>query len=151
MACVFPQDLANKTYVYRSKKRTLTLFFENDSICRLRNVFRCNDIDEKYREVITICRYKKNDDLIYLRNIECKDDNCNYGLALNIPIQNSVQCNFLNKEHRRMGNVIAPNYITDYRKFGLIPAIDIDTLYIKKNKIMLYKQYDKESIGFIFK
>ena len=46
---------------------------------------------------------------------------------------------------------IGPNYLTAYEKFGLVPNVDIDTLRIIKNKIVLSKKESNRNIGFIFK
>lgn len=150
-SCSVTKNLGGRTFNYKSKKRTLQLIFDNDSICRLKNTFHCNDIDLDIKELITTCKYKRVNDRIYLTNIDCKSDSCEYDLIINIPIQNSKECDFLNKEYRTHKNTIGPNYTTEFKKYGSIPQIDIDTLYIQKNKILLYKQKGKESIGFIFK
>lgn len=151
LSCNATKRLIGKTYVYRSKKRTLSLIFENDTICKLKNTFHCKDIDIEIRELVIICKYQRINNKIFLKNLKCKSDTCNYGLSVSIPIQNSKKCDFLNEEHRIKRNTIGPKFTSKYDKYGLIPAIDIDTLYVQKNKIILYKQDRNESIGFVFK
>jgi hypothetical protein len=151
IACNATKELGCKAFKYKSKKRSLELIFDNDSICRLKNTFYCTDIDLNIRELTTVCRYKRINDTLYLQNINCKKDSCNYDLTVSIPPQQSKQCPFLNENERKRGMSFGPNYSTDYQKYGLVPNIDIDTLYVVKNKIILYKQDMKTSIGFIFK
>jgi len=151
VSCNTTKELVGKSFKYKSKKRTLELIFENDSICKLKNTFYCNDIDINVKELTIICRYKRINDTLYLRNINCKQDTCKYGLIISIPPQHCKQCSFLNEENRTHPITIGPNYSTDYQKYGLVPNIDIDTLYVVKNKIFLYKHENKMNIGFIFK
>ena len=151
MSCSVTRDLGGKSFIYKSKKRTLQLIFDNDSICRLKNTFHCKDIDVNVRELTIICRYKRVDDKIYLRNINCKNDSCIYDITLYVPPQESIQCDFLNEEKRKNKIFFGPNYTTEYQNYGLVPNIDIDTLYVQKNKIVLYKQNENASIGFVFK
>jgi len=151
ISCNSTKELGGKSFKYKSKKRTLELIFDNDSICRLRNTFYCNDIDINVKELTIISRYKRIKDTLYLRNINCKQDSCKYGLFIPIPPQDCKQCSFLNEKSRAHPITFGPNYSTDYQKYGLVPNIDIDTLHVIKNKILLYKHDAKTSIGFIFK
>lgn len=150
-SCSVSKEISNKTFKYKSKKRTLQLVFENDSICRLENIFYCNDIKSDIKELTTISTYKKNGDTIFLKNIACTTDNCHYDLIRDIPPQESKDCDFLNIEKRKRKMIIGPSYLTDYQKYGIVPNIDIDTLYIIGNKIFLNKQSKEMSISFIFK
>jgi len=151
VSCNTTKDLTHKTFSYQSKRRTLQLTFKNDSICTFKNIFHCNDIDKGIKELVITCKYKRVHDTIYLKNIECKSDSCNYSLTADIPIQNCKQCSFLNKENRSRVFTIGPSYITEYQKHGLIPNIDIDTLYVIKNKILLSKHDERMSVLFVFK
>lgn len=151
VSCSVTMNLGGKTYKYRSKKRTLQLVFVNDSICKFKNTFHCEDIDQSIKELVAVCKYERVNDRIYLQNIDCKNDSCEYDLTVDIPVQNSSDCDFLNAEHRNRKSTIGPNYSTDYRKYGSVPMIDIDTLYIQKNRIVLIKKNEKESVGFVFK
>lgn len=150
VSCRMTKDLANKSFTYKSKKRTLELVFDSDSTCRLINTFHCDDIDLEIREIVTDCSYNRVGDKVFLRNVNCKTDTCEYDLYMELPIQNSVECEFLN-ENSRLQNAIGPKYSTDYKENGAYPLIDNDTLQILKNKIVLYKQNGVESIGFVFK
>ncbi|MEN6501952.1 MAG: hypothetical protein ABFC55_06210 [Tenuifilaceae bacterium] len=150
-SCSIPKDLSNSTFKYKSKKRTLQLVFVNESICRLENIFHCNDIESDVKELTTICTYRRNGDTIFLKNINCENSDCNYGLIREIAPQESKQCDFLNSEKRGRRVTVGPNYLTDYQKYGLVPNIDIDTLYVIKNKIFFNKQNKGMSVSFIFK
>lgn len=150
VSCRITEDLVNKSFAYKSKKRTLELVFDSDSTCRLINTFHCSDIDLEIKELTTYCSYKRIKDRVFLRNLDCKTDTCAYDLYMDIPLQNSVECDFLN-EKSRIQQTFNPNFSTEYKKKGAYPLIDIDTLQVLKNKIVLYKQNGVESIGFIFK
>ena len=148
-SCKVPKGLNNRTYSYESKKRTLRLVFSNDSICRMENIFHCNDIDQDIKELTTTCIYKKIGDKIILRNINYQKDSSD-NQYIYIPPQESIKCSFLNadkREHPRIG----PNYFNQYEKYGLVPNIGIDTLIMYKNKILLIKPGKLMNIGFIFK
>ena len=145
------KDISNNTFKYKSKRRAMQLVFENDTICRLVNIFHCNDIDSEVKKLTTTCTYRRNGDTIFVRNINCKSDDCNYDLMWDIPIQESKKCGFLNLANRSSEKNIGPNYLTDYQKYGIVPNIDIDTLYIIKNKIFLNKQNEEMRISFLFK
>jgi hypothetical protein len=149
-SCGVSKELSDTTFKYKSKKRTLQLVFENNSICRLENIFHCNDIESNIKELVATCTYKRVGDTIFLRNIDCNND-CNYDLIRDIPPQESKECDFLRLEKRERKVTIGPSYLTDYQKYGLVPNIDIDTLYVIKNKIFLNKQNKGMSISFIFK
>ena len=151
LSCNTSKELAGKSFKYNSKKRTLELIFDNDSLCKLKNTFYCKDIDINIKELTIFCKYKRINDTLYLININCKQDTCKYDLIVPIPPQHCKQCSFLNEEHRTHPITYGPNYSSDYQKYGLIPNIDIDTLYLVKNKILLYKHDSKMSIGFVFR
>jgi hypothetical protein len=151
VSCSITSNITDKTFYYKSKKRTLSLIFENDSICKLRNVFKCNDVDASIKEIIVACKYKRNADSLFLRNVKC-DNNCKFDPFIEIPPQISSKCSFLNARKARNNISIGPNYLTDYQKYGLIPNIDIDTLFIIKNKtIVLFKEGKGISSAFTFK
>lgn len=151
ISCSISKELGGKSYSYKSKKRTLQLFFDNDSICRLKNTFHCHDIDPEIKEIVITCKYERVKDTIYLRNLDAESNDYENSLTFDIPVQNSRSCAFLNKESRKRKISIGPSYTTEYQKYGLVPRIDIDTLYIQKNKIILYKQAASKSVLFIFK
>ena len=145
------KNLPGETFSYKSKKRTLDLIFENDSTCKLINTFKCKDIDPEIQQIIINCKYKRIGDTIILSNIKCLENIYNE-IFIDLPIQESCKCEFLNKENR--GNddfYVGPRYITDYQKYGIIPNIDIDTLYIINREIILVKYSESMSIGFTFK
>lgn len=150
-ACQSIKELKGKTFEYESRKRTLAVIFNSDSTCVLKNTFHCNDVSEDVKHIMINCTYKRLNDVIYLRNVNCTDANCKYDLALEIPPQESDQCDFLSEDARKSQITIGPNYPTAYEKFGLVPNIDIDTLRIIKNKIVLFKKDSTRNIGFIFK
>src|SRR4030042_2897287 len=111
-------------------------------ICRFINTFHCKEINSEFKEITITCRYTKLDDLIILKNMECKSDSCVYEYIIKIPPQNSKKCSFLNEESRKgpSGIVIGPSYMTDYERYGFIPNIDIDTLYVVKNRLIMIKE-----------
>ena len=117
ISCINTKDLGGKSFSYKSKKRTLELVFENDSICRLQNTFHCNDINSEKKKITINCQYKRIKDTIYLRNLDCKDDNCMYDLTINIPVQDSKSCSFLNEEYRKIKLAIGPSYKNEYQKY----------------------------------
>jgi hypothetical protein len=149
--CSINRKICGETYTAKTKSRIARLKFDNDSICRFVNTFKCNDIDSKYKEITITCKYQKLDNLIILRNEKCKCDSCNFDFTIDIPPQESKKCFFLNDESRKVNFSIGPTYLNAYEKYGFIPNIDIDTVYIVKNKLIFIKQNSWRSIGFIFK
>jgi hypothetical protein len=150
-ACYIDKNLAGKTFVSKTKDRIAQLKFDNDSVCHFINTFQCNDIDPKYKEIIISCRYIKSDSFIILRNDKCKSDTCKYNLTIDIPPQESKKCYFLNAKSRESHFIIGPSYMTAYEKYGFIPNIDIDTVYIFRNKLYFFKWDSRRTIGLIFK
>jgi hypothetical protein len=150
-ACHSTKELSGKTFNYESQRRTLAVIFNSDSTCVLKNTFHCNDVSQAIKEIMISCTYQRIDDVIYIRNVNCTDDNCKYDLTIAIPPQDSEQCGFLSDDARKSRITIGPNYATAYEKFGLVPNIDIDTLRIVKNKIMLFKKGAERNVGFVFK
>jgi hypothetical protein len=148
-SCDITKELNNSSYSYKSKKRTLRLVFSNDSICRIENIFHCNDIDLDIKELTTTCIYKRIGNTIILKNVNYQKDSI-FNLYLNIPPQESNKCSFLNSD-KRMHSSIGPNYPTEYEKYGLVPNIDIDTLLISKNRIILIKPSQLINLCFVFK
>jgi len=145
-------SLSGKSYKYKSKRRILELKFENDSLCTLENTFKCKDLKPELQKILIKCKYNRINDTIFIQNIEFDDGNVNYDIAINVPTQENSKCKFLNEKNRRKGEFqIGPSYQTQYEKHGLVPNIDLDTLYIVKNHILLLKQNERRSIGFIFK
>lgn len=150
-ACHSTKELNGKTFRYESQKRTLAVIFNSDSTCVLKNTFHCNDVSKDVKEIMISCTYKRVDDVIYIRNVNCTDDSCKYDLTIAIPPQESEQCGFLSDDARKSRMTIGPNYPTAYEKFGSVPNVDIDTLRIIKNRIVLSKKDSRRNIGFIFK
>jgi len=105
-----------------------------------------------YKEITIICRYEKVDKMLILKNIDCKSDSCNKSFTIDIPPQTSNQCDFLNEDKRNRVFTVGPSYPTAYEKYGLVPNIDIDTVFIVKNKLLFIKNKQNwGNIGFIFK
>lgn len=152
MSCVSTKNLNGKMFNYKSYKRRLELIFDNDSLCRLRNKFFCEDIEEKYKEIVIHCKYVRNKDIIVVRNRNCSSDDCKFNLALFIPPQYSSNCLFLSDKKADISKIyFGSRFLSKNISKGLVPNIDIDTLRIIKNKIVLYKSDGKQSIGFIFR
>ena len=151
-SCSTNKDISGKKYVYKSLNREFLLFFENDSICSFKNIFYCDDIDNKYKEIVIRATYKKKSNKIIIKNLDCKDNTCEFPPNLDIPIQTSNKCQFLNKENRNEKKIFdGRTFQSDYHKYGLVPNIDIDTMYIYKNEITFVKKYGRGNFGFIFK
>ena len=151
-SCASIKQIAGKNFSYTSPNRELLLSFENDSLCSIKNIFYCDDIENKYKEITIKATYKRQSNMIIIRNVTCKDDTCKFSTNINIPIQESNKCAFLNKAHRESKMIFdGRKYQSDYHKYGLIPNIDIDTMYIYKNKITLIKKIENGNFGFIFK
>lgn len=147
-SCSTVSKLQGNKYTYKSKQRTLELVFIDGATCVLKNTFHCPDVEEKYRIISTECTYTKKGDTIFISN---KNLNHHSGQYIEIPPQNSKRCEFLNDKRREKIFSIGPNYASDYEKHGVVPNITTDTLYIIKNKIVLFKKSENRSIGFIFK
>jgi len=150
-ACHSTKELSGKTFKYESQRRTLAVIFESDSTCTVKNVFHCTDLNPTFKEISINCTYKRMNNIIYLRNVNCTDDNCKHDLTIPIPPQESEHCGFLSEDARKLRSTMGPNYTTAYEKFGIVPDIDVDTLQIVKNKIVLFKKGTNRNVGFIFK
>lgn len=148
VSCASIKELSNNKYVYKSKNRILELKFIDSTTCILKNSFKCPDIDPSFKDIIIECSYLRKGDYIFLDRK--KVDNSER-LYIDIPPQNSNKCDFLNIEKRERTFSVGPSYQTDYEKYGLVPNINQDTLYIVKNKIVLFKKNKSRSIGFVFK
>jgi len=151
LSCSSNRDLKGKKYTYKSKNRELVIKFNENNTCSIKNVFLCNDIDDEFREIIINATYKRYNDMIVFRNFNCKDDGCIYPSYIEIPAQNSSNCIFLNKDERKNTTIFdGRTFQSDYYKYGLVPNIDIDTMYIVKNKIIFTKKTESGSFGFVF-
>lgn len=148
VSCASIKELPNNKFVYKSKSRTLEVYFKDSTTCILKNTFECPDVDPNFKNITIDCNYLRKGDTIFLSN---KKPNNNESLYLDIPPQESNKCDFLNKEKRERVFSIGPSYATDYDKYGLVPNINQDTLYIVKNKVVLFKKNKIQSIGFVFK
>ena len=151
-SCKSIKEITGKKFIYSSPNRELLLSFENDTLCNIKNIFQCDDIENKYKEITIKATYKRVSNMIILKNVICKGDNCNLPQYIDIPFQTSNKCFFLNKENRN-GKLIfdGREYQSNYYKYGLVPNIDIDTMYIYKNKITLIKKVKNGNFGFVFK
>ncbi|GGF11776.1 hypothetical protein SAMN05443634_10313 [Chishuiella changwenlii] len=141
-------NIPKNKFVYKSKNRTLEVYFKDDNSCLITNTFHCPDIDENYKIIKMEFDYLRKGDTIFLNN---KNPSYEEGLYLKIPEQESEKCDFLNKEKRERYGKFVPTYSTDFEKYGIVPNLNIDTLYIIKNKITFFKKNSTQSIGFIFK
>jgi hypothetical protein len=150
-SCRTTDSLIGKSYVYKSKKRTLELQIDNDSLCRLINTFYCNDLNLEVKTIKIELNYKRIGNKLIVKNIDPNKHFEGDELFLNIPVQNSIECDFLNLDQRKKYKTIGPSVTTGYEKYGLVPRIDIDTFYIHKSKLILYKQNEYRSIGFVFR
>lgn len=149
-SCSTIKYLEERSYSYKSKNRKLEVIFRKDSVCEIKNIFYCEDIDPAIKNISFLCKYKRKGNSIYLHNLN--PDIENKDMIFYLPPQNSIPCYFLNKEHRKNkeNKYIGPDYMTPYEKYGVIPNITNDTLYIIKNKIVYYKSDGRRSIGFVF-
>lgn len=140
-SCDSTRTINDSTFRYRSKKRNLRLIFGSDSTGKLVNVFRCRQIDDEVRSITFSFIYKRSVDTIFIRNTKCeKEDSCLYDPFFEVPPQSDCRCSFLSKENRFRSFFVGPRYMTDFEKYGLIPNIDIDTLYfLKGRKLFLMK------------
>lgn len=151
-SCSTMNNISGKQFLYESYNRKLVLSFQNDSLCTLTNTFHCNNIDEKYKEITVTTIYKRESNMIFLRNIDCKDNGCIFSPIFDVPIQESNNCNFLSRESRNFKKIFdGRKYQSEYLKYGAIPNVDIDTLYIHKKQITFIKKIESGTIGFIFK
>ena len=141
-------NLSKTKFTYESKNRTLELYFKDDNNCLLTNTFHCPDIDERYKIIQMEFDYLRKGDTIFLNN---KSPLYEDELYIKIPYQESVKCDFLNKEKRERFGKFTPTYATDFEKYGIVPNLNRDTLYIIKDKITFFKKNSTQSIGFIFK
>ncbi len=147
-SCGSIKELPNNEYTYKSKNRTLELHFTDDKTCILKNTFECSDIDPNFKNITIECNYTRKGDTIFLNR---KGSNYDTSLYIDIPPQESNECSYLSKKSRERNSKVSPTYATDYEKYGLVPNVVQDTLYIVKNKIVYFKKNKNQSIGFVFK
>jgi len=151
-SCNVTKDLTGRTFSYHLKHRRIQLIFDNDSICRYVNTFQCNDIEPKYKKISIECRYRRVDQMLILKNIDCASDSCKKSNLIDIPPQESTKCFYLNDVKRNSGLSIGPSYVTDRQRYGLVPNIDIDTFYISKSHLIFIKPiYEGAYLTLIFK
>lgn len=150
-SCSSSKELKGKKFIYKSQNRELLLTFSSNSMCSIKNTFFCDDVEDKFKEITVNATYKIQGNMIILKNITCKDDSCIYQQNIEIPIQKSSNCSFLNNEGRNSKTVFdGRTYQSDYHKYGLVPNIDIDTMHISNGKIILIKKNNNGNFGFIF-
>jgi hypothetical protein len=151
-SCSSVKNLKGEKFIYKSQNRELLLTFSSDSVCTIKNTFFCDKIDDKFREITINATYKKQGNMIIIKNINCKNNDCVYPPSIEIPVQENSDCVFLNNEGRKNKTVFdGKTYQNDYHKYGLVPNIDIDTMYISERKIIFTKKIRNGSFGFIFK
>ena len=154
VSCYSSRMLNDSTFRYRSKKRSLCISLGNDSVGKLTNVFRCRKIDEEVRTITTVFTYTRSVDTIFIKNIKCeKENNCLYDAFHVVPPQLVSRCRFLSNEKRIISKGIGPRYITEFEKYGLIPNIDIDTLYLLKSRklLLMKRRSDDFYVHYFFK
>jgi hypothetical protein len=145
--------LSGTKYTYKSKKRKLELKFINDSVGILTNTFYCPNLKPEYKIIVQEFTYNRNGDSIYVKNSNQKFGDA---LFIEIPVQNSKCCDFLNENKRERIDrtkifYIGPNYPSDFEIYGRIPNLTIDTLVIVENFIFYYKREDRGGFWFLFK
>ncbi|MFP9112972.1 hypothetical protein ACLI1A_03465 [Flavobacterium sp. RHBU_3] len=151
-SCSTTNKISGKKYIYQSLNRELILSFENDTACTLKNIFYCDDIDIHYKEITIKTTYRKEKDIIILKNINCMENKCVFPPTIDILIQVSKNCDFLNIENREPKKIFdGRTYQSKYYEYGSVPNIDIDTLYVYKEQFTLVKKVGRGSIGFVFK
>ncbi len=129
-SCVSVLELSGNKYKYKSKNRVLELYFKDDSICTLENTFKCSDIDSIFKNIVIECNYTRVGNTVFLERIGVGNKG---ELYIDIPPQESSKCDFLNKEKRER-SLLSPAYATSYDRYGLVPNINRDTLFIIKNQ-----------------
>jgi hypothetical protein len=145
-------SVKGKVFMNESINRKLVLSFSNDSTCTFKNIFNCEDIDDEYKNISINATYKRDFNTIIVTNKLCKTDDCVLAPKIEIPIQKSKKCDFLNEDYRKDKIIFDGRHIkSKFHEYGIIPNIDIDTIYIYKNKIILLKVIDNVNRGFIFK
>lgn len=145
-------SLHRKQFIYTSKNRELSIYFYPDNTCLIKNIFLCKNIDEDFREQTINATYKRSGKLILLKNAACVGNGCIFPEYIEIPIQKDSDCFFLNAEARQEKVIFdGRKFQTEYHKYGLVPNIDIDTMYISDKKIILIKKSIDGNFGFIFK
>lgn len=151
-SCTSVKNLEENKYIYKSKNRELVLIFNNDNTCSIINIFLCNDIDEDIKEIVINATYKKTGNMIVIKNVNCITNDCSYSPIMEIPIQKSINCSFLNNEEREGERIFdGKTYNSNYDNYGLIPNIDVDTMYAIKKEIIFTKKTKEGSFGFVFK
>ena len=152
VGCSSAKKISGNRFIHKSLNRELIISFDNDSLCSLTNTFDCEDIDDKLKTIVIKAIYKRREGMIILRNVTCEKGNCKYPPNIDVPVQQSNECPFLNGPSRAKREVFdGRTYQNEYYKFGLIPNIDIDTLYINDDELTLIKKIDRGNFGFVFK
>lgn len=150
ISCSSNMNLCDSTYIYKSKNRCLELFF-TDSIFYYQNYFKCNDIDTVLRRTIIWGYYKQNEDTIFLRNSDCLFDTCTYSMEFEYKKQHSRDCQFLNIERFDTNIIVGERRYSKEFVRGMIPNIDIDTLFFYRNKLLLLKTSSSRQISIPFR
>jgi hypothetical protein len=149
ISCSVDTNFIGKTYKFKSKKRELSLTFENDTLCVFKNRFKCKNLDPNVGSISIWCTYKRVGSQVFLKNTSCPTGTpCSYELTYPMPAQMSPDCAFLSQDTDTLIR-IGPNYPTPFEKFGIVPNIDVDTLSLFKKGLLLYKTNGRRSVGFI--
>ena len=152
-SCTSTRKLDHHCFRFQSYNRSLDLIFENRSTCKLENIFYCDDLDRNVRKISIVCDYRRVHDTLFLKNVNCKNFDCQYPPFVDIPYQNSKNCAFLNQDARfdkNINSLYDGDHTPEFSKYGVIPNIDIDTAYIFKNKIVLCKMNEGYYRCFVF-
>lgn len=138
-----------RNYVFRDgSKRKLTLSFQNDSICVLKNIYACDNLENK--EMHFKCRYEVlSSKYLLLINDNAYVDTTGVGYFY-FPATTDLSCEFLQKKEKTEKPItIGPNYPTEYERYGKIPYVTMDTLVNHRGKLAwVKKNKDNKVVGY---
>lgn len=149
VSCATKNSFVGKVFEYSDDYRVMKLTFRNDTIAVLNHTFYCEHLDTKFKFMQDTMTYRIDKERIFVTNLECSSSKCEYPLIKEIPILKDSTCLFLGKAFRKDKHVFdGRSYKSEFKKYGSVPNIDIDTLVYTQNNIFLYKSNGAENIGF---
>lgn len=145
IGCSIHKGLKRNYVFHDGSKRKLTLSFQNDSICALKNIYDCDNLENK--EMTFKCKYKVlSNKYLLLINDNAYIDTTGVGYFY-FPETSGLNCEFLQKKEKRI--TIGPNYPTEYERYGKIPYITTDTIVSHKRKLVwIKKNKDNKVVGY---
>lgn len=141
-SCSCRQRIIGQKYIAVTESRELEIEILDENKVRFTNRYSCTNVPEKYKNLIFIKEYNfKNNKLILKDSI----------FEMNLPYINNSDCKFLSEEYRKKEDKrMFDGRLLILNKKELYSIENIDTLMIRKNKLLYYKNKQNGTKGYLF-